>query len=85
MMDGARDYDAPGPSILCPERLARMAEADNFLPGFADRCHRSRRRQTVARWLVTLALAAAAAWIVSEIAVAGLLDKGNLAMIGIGP
>lgn len=48
--DGARDHDAPGAwpawGDLDLERLARQAEAENFLPGLAEHC---RRRRIIAR------------------------------------
>ena len=42
-----------------------------------------RHGQTIARWIVAIAIAAAGAWFVSEIAVAALLDESRLAILGI--
>jgi hypothetical protein len=82
MLDGARDYDSEECRPLDRERLARMAEAGNWLA-----CPARRRRrhlgQAIARWIAALAIAAAAAWVMSDWATAALLDEQRLALLGI--
>lgn len=84
MFDGASDDDRELYPRLDPERLARMAEAGNWLHG-PEPLRRRHVGQTVAKWIVVVAIAAAAAWIASDWATAALLDEGRLAAMSIRP
>lgn len=80
--DGARDMDAEDPRHIDWELFARMAEASDFwlAPEPLRRRHVAR---VIARRVVPLAIAVAVAWLLSDIAVAALLDERRLVAIGI--